>query len=273
MQNNICPDCNTVNEPEYRFCKNCGKPLYSAGVKETSNVPVGQSGGAEQNEDTQGFIDGNTVEEVVTFVGKNAHKIVPQFLKIQNTNSKVCWSWPPFILGFFFGPIGVAIWFLYRKMYSVASAFAGVGILVNFVMFALDRVFGIGVSSTGQALENYLENFLEGRIDFREFIMSAANKQSVLSYVANSLNSTISIAAAVLGGIFGIYLYKRHAAKKISQMKATVYDGNFVKFGIAAKGGTSVGAVIVGLLIITVVINLPDMVLGALSFVKGGLRL
>ena len=272
MQNNICPDCNTENEPEYRFCKNCGKPLHTKGFSASQDVAVEQNNGNGYGENAQVDIDGNAVEDVVTFVGKNAPKIVPQFFKIQNSNSKVCWSWAPFILGFFFGPIGVAIWFLYRKMYSIASIFAGVGIFVNYVVFALDRIFGIGTSA-GQTPEKYLESFLSGSINYQEFIVKVANKQSVLSYIVTSMNSSISIAAAVLGGIFSIYLYKRHVAKKISQIKATVYDINFVKFAIAAKGGTSVGAVILGLLIITFITNIPEMAFGALSLIKDGLRL
>ena len=114
MPNIICPDCKTENEPEYIYCKNCGKPLAN---KASEQAP--QYKDSPQNANayggTQGdFIDGNTVEEVCTFVGKNAGKIVPAFVKLGNTGTKVSWSWPAFIFGLFFGPVGVAIWFLYR---------------------------------------------------------------------------------------------------------------------------------------------------------------
>lgn len=267
MQNNICPECKTENEPEYQYCKNCGTPLFTA--PESTNTAYRAPEPAAAAADT---IDGNTVEDVVAFTGKNAPKIVPAFIKMEKTGSKVSWSWPPFILGFFFGPIGVAIWFLYRKMYSKASIFAGIGILLNYISFVLDRFFHIG-QSTINGFEKYFEDFLYGRVDYESILSAFTSRNSIISFFASSLQSSIVITCAVLGGIFGMYLYKQHTAKAIYKINSTFTDTGYKKFALVSKGGTSVGAVIVGLIIITVLSNIPEAIYSVIKVMEGVIRL
>ena len=217
-------------------------------------------------------IDGNPVEDVVAFTGKNAPKIVPAFIKMEKTGSKVSWCWPPFIFGFFFGPIGVAIWFLYRKMYSKASIFAGIGIFLNYVSFVLDRFFHIG-QSTINGYQKYFEDILDGRIDYESILSAFTSPNSILSFFASSLQSTIVVACAVLGGVFGMYFYKQHTAKSIYKIDSNFTDINYKKFALASRGGTSVGAVIVGLIIITVLSNIPEAIYSVIKTMEGVIRL
>ena len=253
MQNNICPECKTENEPDYQYCKNCGNPLFTA-------KPVQEAPAESAKSD-------DLTDDFSIFVGKNAPKIIPQFKKLQYTGAKISWCWAPFIFGFFFGPVGVAVWFLYRKMYSAASVFAAVGVAANYIMFALERFFNIG-NSTNETLKNYFENYLSGNMTIESFISVLTNKQVIISVLANSVYNSVGVACAVIAGIFGIYLYKKHAEKTIGCLKSTVNDPNFVKFAIASKGGTSVGAVIVGLLIITLVTNIPEAISRILFILK-----
>ena len=245
MQNNICPECETENEPEYQYCKNCGNPLFE---KNPQPVISGINDG-----------HGSSTDEIYTFVGKNAPKIVPKFENLQSSGTKVSWCWPPFIFGFFFGPIGAAVWFLYRKMYSAASVFATVGIAANYIMFALNRFFHIG-NSTNDMLQIYLENYINGDITTERLFNILTDKQVIITFFTTSVYSSLNIACAVIAGIFGIYFYKKHTQKTITRIKSTVTDQNFVKFALASKGGISVGAVVVGLLIVTFLSNIPETV-------------
>lgn len=267
MQNNICPECKTENEPEYRYCKNCGTPLFTA--QQNTNEAYGEQDTSKSYGDT---IDGNPVEDVVAFTGKNVPKIVPAFIKMEKTGSKVSWSWPPFIFGFFFGPIGVAIWFFYRKMYSKASIFAGIGILLNYISFMLDRFFDIGQSKIN-GFEKYFEDILDGRIDYESIVSAFTSKSSILSFFTSSLQSSVVIACAVLAGIFGMYLYKQHTAKAIYKINSTFTDAGYKKFALASKGGTSVGAAIVGLIIITVLSNIPEAIYRVIKAMEGVIKL
>ena len=267
MQNNICPVCKTENEPEYQYCKNCGKALYES--QKAANTTSGGAASALNPEpqpaiNSSDSVDGNSIDQVVTFVGKNHERIVPKFIKIEKTGSKTDWCWPPFVLGILLGPIGTAMWFLYRKMYSAAAIFGAIGIAADYCMQAIDHFFGSG-TSTFNSLEKYINGFSVGMFDYDGFMQALTNKNTVIAFFANSASNAIGIACAVLSGIFGIYLYKRHAAKTISKIKSVVTDTGYLKIAIASKGGRSVGAVIVGALIISFVSNLPNMIIGIIK--------
>ena len=270
MNNNICPECKTENEPGYGYCKNCGTPLFANNTASGQNSGGGfyapdENGGKAQPQPE--LIDGNTIEEVITFVGKNPQKIVPKFVKLQATASKTGWCWPPFILGFLFGPVGTAIWFLYRKMYSFAALFGAIGIAANYILRVLNYFWQIGTVNA-DPINNYFEGLAGGVFDYEGFISALTDSKAILSYFVNSAYSALGIACGVVAGVFGIYLYKRHAAKVIGYVKATVTDVNYTKIAISSKGGTSVGAVIVGIILISLLINLPDMIYGILKAMK-----
>ena len=267
MANNICPNCKTENEPEYEFCKNCGKPLYTESKPTADNIYVKNN---EQSYEEEGKItvDGNTVDEVSVFVGKNANKIVPGFINIERTGSKVRWCWPPFILGILFGPLGVAMWFLYRKIYSFAAIFGGIAVIINYISFAFDRFLGIGEATLDTA-EKYFESFIDfGKFDYEGFIEAVTDGKFQTSAFLSSLYSAIGVTCAVLSGIFAIYIYKRHTAKKIFYVKSLQGGSNYLLVSIAAKGGTSVGSAILGTIIISFVSNLPETVYSIINITK-----
>ena len=265
MQKNICPDCKTENEPEYEFCKNCGKPLHTKA--ETANV-YEENKAQYADMDGEFRIDGNTNEEVSVFVGKNANKIVPAFAKIEHTGSKVKWCWPPFILGIFFGPVGVAIWFLYRKMYSVASIFGGIAVVLNYISFAFNRFLGIGEATLDSA-EKYFDGFFSyGKFDYNGFIETVTDGKYQASAFLSSFNYSVGVACGVIAGIFGIYLYKRHTAKRINYIKSVPGNENYLLLSLASRGGTSVGAAILGTIIISFVSNIPETVFSVINIIK-----
>lgn len=268
MNNNICPECKTENEPGYGYCKNCGAPLFAnaaAGGQNSAGYFNAQSGNTAAPDSD--LIDGNTIGEVITFVSKNPQKIVPKFIKIQKTGSKTAWCWPPFVLGFLFGPIGTAVWFLYRKMYSHAAIFGAIGVVANYILKVLNYVWSINILAF-DPLDRYFDSVSEGAFDYEGFLSSLTDSKTIITYLVSSAYSALGIACGVIVGIFGIYMYKRHTAKSIGRIKATVTDLSYTKIAIASKGGTSVGAVIVGIIIISMLLNLPDMIFDILKAAK-----
>ena len=263
MNNNTCPECKTENEPEYKYCKNCGAALFT----NTTANPVNENTNTNANETSYDLIDGNSIEDVVAFVGKNPQKILPKFIKMEKTGSKADWCWPPFVLGFLFGPIGPAIWFLYRKMYSYAAIFGAINIASSYILKAFKYFLGIGTLPV-DPFDSYLDGLKRGVIDYQSLISALTDKRTLLGYFVNSAYSALGIACGVVAGIFGIYFYKRHASKSINRIKATVMDANYRKIALASKGGTSVGAVILGTIIISLVANLPDMIYNILKVMK-----
>lgn len=268
MPNNICPECKTENEPEYQYCKNCGTPL----VNDSKSLNVDTFGNnAKDNSFEGGYvtIDGNSIEETATFIGKNASKYVPEFIRIEQSGSKVRWCWAPFILGFFLGPIGPAIWFLYRKMFSFAAIFGAVGVALSYISYVFNNILGVG-ASLSESLEGYLKDFIAtGTFNYNGFLSIILNRSNQLYFAFDSFNSSVGIASAVLAGIFGIYLYKRHTAKSIMNLKSRVSDSSYLKLALSSKGGTSVGAVILGLIIYTFLVNIPQMIYGIFNILRG----
>ena len=128
MRDNFCPNCGTENEIEYSYCKNCGTALVNektgqeATTQPTNIPPVTEipttSYTAQNNPNTEytGCINEISQEEMQLFVGKGADRIIPRFIKMDSSNSKVSWCWPAAILGFVLGPIGLSIWYFYRKI-------------------------------------------------------------------------------------------------------------------------------------------------------------
>ncbi len=260
MENRICPECKTENEPEYTYCKNCGTPLSTPTPAKPTVYDQPKEGG-----DTGILIDGNPIDKVVTFVGKNADRIVPKFIKINESGSKTQWCWPPFIWGFFFGPIGVAIWFLYRKMYKPACLFGAIGIAVSYITAFLSHLFGI-IDTVENSMSSYLNALLSGKpFDLQSFLSTFGSRDMLISNMISNAESILNIACALVAGLFGIYIYKKFAARKIHFYKPISNDPNYVKIGLAAAGGTSVGAAILGFIIISVIASAPSIILSIIE--------
>ena len=98
MDKNICSSCGTENEPEYKYCKNCGTEIAIADTppetKFTSNSDFNSAGaGYTPNKFQKGIIADNIsgipADEVAVFVGKKGYDILPKFSKMEMTNSKM----------------------------------------------------------------------------------------------------------------------------------------------------------------------------------------
>ncbi len=257
MGNIICYECGTENEPQYAYCKNCGSKLIQdsqsgkSDADNTQNPPNTEFYGNNYNSVPSGFfrdtIDGNPVDDVISFVGTKAHKIVPKFSQMQISNSKTSWCWPAAILGLLFGPFGVAIWFFYRKMYKAAFITAAIGTVSGGLITLLCGSLNMVAPS-----QNILPDSL---YDFSEYL-DASGYFSLASYVESLLSGIESVASLVLGGLFSYHFYKGFVSEKIRHYRMSNIDPRYYKIGLASIGGTSGGMAVLGVFIMISVIEI-----------------
>lgn len=294
MKNVICHECGTENEPQYIYCKNCGARLNEE-VKtqeKAQNVNSNFTHESDFNDNPQtgkdnfdgrrqqknsspvydGFIvdtiDGVSSDDVATFVGTKAGKLLPQFSKMELSRSRVSWCWPPALLGFLFGPLGTAIWFLYRKMYKIAFILVAVGILYGGITAVLN---GFVAANTGafvnpffEELPNELQTIYGPYFDFLKDI-----KIPDYTPVYEIMDDFICLASLIFGGLFSIYFYKKHVVKKINEYKLGNIDPRYYKLGLASVGGTSSGMAWLGVFIYI----LSDGMFDAIAFLVSNIVL
>lgn len=236
----ICPECGTENEKDYRFCKNCGTALLPKKEEkplEEKIIPNSEPvySNAQQPPQVQ-YIDGVPLEDIILFVGKKAHKIVPKFQKMFLSSSKISWCWPTAILAYLFGPIGAAFWFFYRKMYKAALITTAIGIAFLFAQI-------LPFSDTYTQIFNSITSSDIGGM------LSAVENISVQQSLISELFSLIEIVFAILFGLFSYNSYKKHCISKITLFKQRLIDQRFYKIGLSSIGGTSGGMLTLGIII------------------------
>ena len=224
----ICPFCKTVNEDEYVYCKNCGNLLESRENTQDSNVNYTTFRSFE-NENTLPVIDGVPTEDIAAFVGVKAPVFLRKFVKSEIVGSKTDWNWPVAVLSFFMGPCGAALWFLYRKMYKT-------GLLL--LILGLPILFGPTVI-----------NYYSGNLS--SFLVETASS-NISAGVSSLLLFTfqgIKLLSAIVLSLFADSWYKSFAVKKIKVFHASA-DARYYRFGLSAIGGTSGGALALGIIFI-----------------------
>lgn len=242
MDKIVCPVCSTENEQEYVYCKNCGAYLKPSAEKEPDSASAPENQQYEEpkyeqkppvNEYTAGgdAIDGIPVADMSTFVGKKAYKIVPDFMRMQILGPKSVWCWPAAIWAFFAGPVGAAIWFMFRKMYKHAIIFAAIGIAMATVSYAVapPQTANLDLEiSANDPITAFSEIFEDSEATLAE---------TIVLWIENSL----SVAVAIVCGIFGWHWYKQHSVNKIYSYRAKNPDPKYYQFALCSMGGTSVG--------------------------------
>lgn len=290
MDKKICSECGTENESDYIYCKNCGtllaapaKPAEPAPAKaepehefiaQTAPEPKVEqpsfqpappvyntaNGSAGYTPDSSPITDGIPQEELALFIGKKSSAIMPKFIKMEITNSKVSWCWPPAVFGFLFGPMGAALWLLYRKMYKTGALLAVIGALVNIVVAAL--TFD---TSAVDYTALYRSLFSGDMQTVLNALSSLGDTSTLLDVIANALSRAIDLITGILTGLFGYYLYKEHCIKSINNFRMNISDRRYYTMGLASIGGVSGGMLAVGIISIIVVNNLTTVVTAVIS--------
>lgn len=267
MEYNICPQCNTKNESEYIYCKNCGAQLKNVNYKRRNAPSQDESYNENKAYNARSFggnavvtdtIGGIPYSEMAVFVGKKAYQIMPKFCKMEMTGSKISWCWPAAILSFIFGPLGAALWFFYRKMYKIAAVFVAVGIIMScafsvatlpFYNMQLDKYSNEDIDLQ-EASDDVLDIFgqIYDNLDYR-------------FYIAVISEHFLNIATFLLSGLFGYYFYMRYAVKRILQYRTSAVDARYYKFGLASIGGTSGVMLLLGILIMFFSENIIQLII------------
>lgn len=236
----ICKSCNTVNEDKFSYCKNCGTPLDATERKAYSSNPYRHE---YKYNSLPNEIDGIPTEEVQSFVARNQMKILDKFAKMSVTGSKISWCWPAAILSIFFGFFGAAFWLFYRKMYKYGTIAMAIGLLILGVNTAITYTANIelfdALAKAIYSLQGSTPDIEKISSIFTNSLTDYSTAKSVL--LSNFITETATYLSAIFYGMFGMYLYKKHAIKKISAYRAINIQSDYYAFGIKSIGGTSSG--------------------------------
>ena len=88
----LCENCNTVNDQSSRFCRYCGKELVTPVTVEQTDIPAASPTEPENkygNTYTSNEILGVPEAEMAEFVGKNSDKVMKNFIRMRDKNSKI----------------------------------------------------------------------------------------------------------------------------------------------------------------------------------------
>lgn len=253
--NVYCKNCGTENEEKYSFCKNCGTPLRATDSNRKKDYSYDYYADKIPDE-----IDGIPSSDFAHFVRDNRYKILDKFAKMSITGSKLSWCWPAAVLSFFFGFFGAAIWLFYRKMYRYAIIALCIGAVVLGVNTAI--TYTPSVSAAEAFLEVFIEmqtggGFQQYLTDFEALLDTFSATREVMA--VNFINELANYSAAFFYGLFGMYIYKKHAVKKISAYRLVNSDSVYYSYGLSALGGTSAGMAVLAIIIAVTLNNIISM--------------
>lgn len=262
------PEFNGYSDANTQPENNTGADSYGTaqeyGGNQSESSDSGNSGFAQgvysaEPSGAQYGIDGIPAEDIAFFVGKKAGDILPKFTSMEFSGSKVSWCWPAALLGFFFGPMGAAIWFLYRKMYKIGALLLVLGAALTFFLAALSY------NPSAVETDDLFDAFTSGDVDLLDDLL--IGEETVLSRVADLIDMATGVACCILSGIFGFYAYKEHCVKAIRNYRMTGIDPRYYRIGLASVGGVSGGMVAVGIVCIIVASNISTLITYLMSFI------
>ncbi len=236
-ENIICPVCKTVNEPDYKFCKNCGRSLTEntqpnhQGAQYTP--PPNFNGGynyATPNGNYYGYYgkpytDYSAVEptledvdtkKVQAYVGVQKQDYFMQiFIAMKRLGRKLFINWPVAIMGALLAPPFAASWFFYRKMYRI-------GLIVCISCLLLTGISTVATYSEvkNELAEIVVETATLSDQELMNYTRSSENADIGYSYtslVAYALQ-LISLVGVMFLAIYGNYFYYKHVTARIKKL-------------------------------------------------------
>ena len=233
----VCPACGVQNRPGALFCENCGTPL-SARAGHGPAGPWGPAGqtlmrrpggpapgygqpgagarpgwGAAAAQPAASY-DGISASEWQAYIGPSTPYYLYQFSRMDAAGRKFGFSFS----AFFFAPL----YFLYRKMYSWAALALAAGIVTSIPGFlAMFRLMDLPLGYV-----------LPLNVLMRAFAGGRAGRPGL---------------CRCLFAMFAVYLYRRHAAKKIRAVQSEGLAPRDYAARLMRTGGTSVLAVVLAL--------------------------
>ncbi|MBR2805619.1 MAG: DUF2628 domain-containing protein [Oscillospiraceae bacterium] len=222
-----CSRCGKPNSAANRYCNFCGSPLvtptnqYSDSTRGRTPFFSPADINAEQFDPNE-KIDGIPIKDWMKYIGSNTYYYLYNFKTQDRTNRKIAFSFSAMLFPFFY--------FMYRRVYKFAFIAAIVNFILNFPALCQYYLIPSGIS-----------------------IPIPAGTLETLSTVA----SILSIVVSLLWGLFAVWIYRRNAVAKMTQLhmesgSEDEYNYKLSKIaGPTFKGVLILAAVYVGLLAIS----------------------
>lgn len=239
----VCPNCGTPNPANGHYCNHCGVPLPSNGedssrkqedqgpIYARQNGPAPHSAAPGSNADgsrTDAFggmfrrelgpddpIDGIKARDWASYLGGSSLYYLIQFLRMDETRRKTSVSFAAFFLG--------PVYFFYRKMWKAGVIFAAISLALTF--------------PTVLALLQAAGSPLVAGMDLGWL--------TTASYICSFLNW----CQMFVRSLFALYWYKKESARRIREICDRVPEGQERSDALILRGGTSIVAVVIYLLV------------------------
>lgn len=280
-----CPICNTVNEADYIYCKNCGTQLPPVAAAQpapppimtpppvtytppTTYAPPVQTPPAGETD----TVCGVSTLEATAFIGSNANTYIPTFKKMDQ-GASAGWNWPVFLFSFFLNiPF---VWFFYRKMYKVGAWVLAASLALTVATTVccsamMNTVMGPAFEFLNQSQE-LLHAYAEGKDilsdpalgvleeEFADIIANGIIKAAGC-ILALSLLGLAQLVFTILLSVFANKMYYTHCVKKLHVLRQQ-YAGRIPPAPLRIAGGTNTGiAVTLGIvvpMITGIILSLP----------------
>ncbi|MBQ8966585.1 RING finger protein [Ruminococcus sp.] len=258
-----CIRCGAENPPEQRYCQQCGTPLINMDAPRPFNDMNGERGqGTAQNgprpadngtgpqvnaQFGDGFapvmlnqdsdIDGVKLGDLARYVGSNPIGFLPSFIRFAKTGRKLSMN--------FFAFLFTPVYFMYRKM--------KVWGIVSVVVMALLSV------------PDMIVMLASGEYDLK--VDLGIDLKSGSFMLISQIVLYLTLVLRLLAGFFANYLYYRQARREITRIHSKS-DGKApddVNREIIMAGGTSLGYVVLGFLLYTIVSTGVIVLIGSLK--------
>ena len=185
-------------------------------------------------------IDGVNTEDVAIFLGNDSPKYLPIFAGIE-TKTRSSVNLLVLLLSALVSPFFAAFWFMHKRMNKL-------GLFIFLVLAAFE--FGVLIAAFSVMKDTFASMVMTSDVEQMMAVMLNEIESNSLLSALSSVSQMVSIAVAVLSGIFANKWYKNHVISTIKSITAENEEG--YKRALVEKGGTK-NALWITLLVITAV--------------------
>ena len=185
-------------------------------------------------------IDGVNTEDVAIFLGNDSPKYLPIFAGIE-TKTRSSVNLLVLLLSALVSPFFAAFWFMHKRMNKL-------GLFIFLVLAAFE--FGILIATFSVMKDTFASMVMTSDVEQMMAVMLNEIESNSLLSALSSVSQMVSIAVAVLSGIFANKWYKNHVISTIKSITAENEEG--YKRALVEKGGTK-NALWITLLVVTAV--------------------
>lgn len=185
-------------------------------------------------------IDGVNTEDVAIFLGNDSPKYLPIFAGIE-TKTRSSVNLLVLLLSALVSPFFAAFWFMHKRMNKL-------GLFIFLVLAAFE--FGVLIATFSVMKDTFASMVMTSDVEQMMAVMLNEIESNSLLSALSSVSQMVSIAVAVLSGIFANKWYKNHVISTIKSITAENEEG--YKRALVEKGGTK-NALWITLLVVTAV--------------------